>query len=181
MASTIPELRCAICGKPIDPFGPFFRASGSFLDRSDALRRFCNAPLHWDCYQRWPERSRFARRYVEAWVAATRRNPFWWSVHLDERLYVSVNPERPVEEASVRLLAIGSDLRVPLARWSEWLAHPERVSPGLHPLEREALTEALPLLHERFPDDHALVDAIDPDEKRRGAKPKPRVIAESDE
>ncbi len=171
MALALPSLRCAICGHAVDPRGAYFRAGGTFLPPGDQLNKPCNAPFHWSCYEGWPERPRFARRHVEAWVKANRLNPFWWSAYLDERVYVSVNPQPPVEEASVRLLAVGSDIRVPLPRWAEWLAAPERVCAGLQPVERAALEEALPTLRQRFPDDHAVVHAIDPNEKpRRGGK-----------
>ena len=170
MGWPIPELRCAICGRQVDPFGPYFRASGAFLPASDALAKLCNASFHWACYERWPHRPRFADRHVEAWIKANRSNPFWWAMHVDERVYVSVNPERPIEEASVRLRAVGSDIRVPLPRWTEWLAAPERVCPGLQAIERAGLAEVLPTLRARFPDDHAVVNAVDPGEKPgRGA------------
>lgn len=164
------EVECALCGQRIDPSSPLFRTSGSFLPPGDPLIPFCNSPLHWSCYAKWPERPRFARRYVEAWVKANRRNPFWWSVYRDEHVYVSVNPSAGIEEASVRLFATGSDIRVRLARWAEWLEHMDAVTPGLHAQERHALVAVLPLLRQRLPDDHAVVDAIDPDEKR----PAPR-------
>lgn len=149
--------------------GPFFRAAGDFLPRGDPLGPLCNKPLHWTCYAAWPERPRFARYYVAAWVQANRRNPFWWAAYNDERVYISVNPERPIEEVSLRLYAVGSDIRVPLARWTAWLADPQRVTPALQPCELQALGDVLPLLRARFPDDHAVVDAIDPAEKRQRA------------
>ena len=70
MASSLPEFKCGICGRPIDPPDDFFRASGDFLPVGDPLAKFCNVPLHWTCYANWPERSRFARLHVAAWVEA---------------------------------------------------------------------------------------------------------------
>jgi hypothetical protein len=161
----ISEPKCALCGANIDLLRQFFRASGTFVPAGDSLESFVNAPIHWECYAKWHDRARFARHHVEAWIKANRRNPFWWLVHLDDRLYISVNPEPPVVEASVRLMEVGSDIRVPLPRWRDWLAHPERVTP-LQPVEREHLLPLLPLIRQRFPDDHAVVHAIDPAEKR---------------
>lgn len=165
MSSLLPELRCAICEGPIQPADPHFRASGDFLPKNDPLVDFTNKPMHWDCYMPWEHRPRFARHFVDAWVKANRKNPFWWSVLHDDRVYVSVNPGRGVEEASVRLYSLGADIRVPLPRWPEWLANPTAVTPGLHKYEQDALAEVLPTLRERFPDDHAVVHAIDPAEK----------------
>jgi hypothetical protein len=165
MALLLVKLRCALCGGPIDALGDFFRASGDFLPAKDPLIPFCNVPLHWSCYARWPERVRFAGLYVQAWVHVNRKNPFWWSVYQDERVYLSVNPERPVEEASVRLCAVGSDIRVPLRKWSAWVADADQVTPGLRLIEKQALAEVLPILRARFPNDHAVVHAINPAEK----------------
>lgn len=162
----LPQLTCALCGNEIQTLHEAFRASGEFLPSDDPLVRYCNAPMHWTCYEQWTERPRFARHHVLAWQKANRRNPFWWTVYLDDDVYVSVNPERPVEEASVRLFATGGDIRVPLPRWGEWLERPEAVSAALHSVEEAALRKILPRLKERFPDDHAVVHAIDPAEKR---------------
>ena len=169
MRAAIPELRCGLCSKPLDPASPFFRATGDFLPKHDALQTFANVPLHWECYEAWAERPQFARHYVLAWIKANRKNPFWWSVYQDEHVYVSVNPMRTVEQASVRLLAVGSDIRVPLPRWAAWLASPLEVTQTLSACEHRALTAVLPALRAKFPSDHALVDAIDPDEKRAPA------------
>jgi hypothetical protein len=165
MTSVVPKLKCALCGDAVDLLDDFFRASGDFLPAKDALVRFCNVPLHWSCYAQWPERVRFAQAYVEAWINANRKNPFWWSVYRDERVYVSVNPERSVEEVSVRLCMVGSDIRVPLTKWSAWVHDAGHVTPELRPLEREALAAVLPTLRQRFPDDHAVVHAINTEEK----------------
>lgn len=168
MAKALPELRCALCGRLIDSPDECFRASGDFLPKGDPLTRFCNAPMHWDCYHDWPERRRFARHHVDAWAKANRRNPFWWTVHQDDKVYVSVNPSRPIEQASVRLYELGNDIRVPLPKWSAWLANVDAVTPHLHACEREALKKILPKLKSELPSDHSLVDAIDPHEKRPG-------------
>jgi hypothetical protein len=146
--------------------GDFFRAGGAFLPADDPLTPFSNVPLHWSCYTEWPERPRFAKLHIDAWIAANRKNPYWWQAYRDDGVYVSVNPSRPVEEASVRLYEVGSDIRVPLAKWATWLSEPLKVTPQLHALEHEALTKVLPRLRARFPDDHGVVNAIDPEEKR---------------
>jgi hypothetical protein len=172
--AVLPELKCALCGAAVDWLKQFFRASGAFVPAGDSLESFVNAPMHWECYANWPERPRFARLHVEAWVRANRRNPFWWLVHLDDRVYISVNPEPPVVEASVRLLDVGSDIRVPLLRWRDWLAHPESVS-ALQPVERNHLLSLLPQLRKLYPDDHAVVHAIDPAEKRPRTERSARV------
>ncbi len=174
MTLVLPKLKCALCGGVVDLREDFFRASGDFLPAKDPLVPFCNVPLHWSCYAQWPERVRFAKAYVEAWIHANRKNPFWWSVYRDERVYVSVNPDQSVEEVSVRLCTVGSDIRVPLTKWSAWVSDARQLTPGLRPLEREALAAALPILRERFPDDHAVVHAINTAEKQPPPAKRPR-------
>ncbi len=177
MADLVPQLKCALCDGVIDPPTDCYRATGDFLPVGDALRDYCNAPMHWDCYAQWSERERFARHYVDAWVKANRKNPFWWSVYRDSDVYVSVNPGRGIEEASVRLYAVGNDIRVPLPRWPQWLDNVDAITPGLHPFEKKMLDAVLPRLRDQFPDDHAVVHAIDPEEKRPKRKSKAQADA----
>lgn len=165
MAVAPPNARCSLSDEPIASGEDCFATSGEFLPRSDPLHKHCGKPMRWKHYADWSERPRFARAYVDAWVKANKRNPFWWTVLHDDDAYISVNPQRSIEEASVRLCAVGSDIRVPLTRWTEWLRHPESVTP-LQSLELETLRPLLPKLADRFPSAHAVVDAIDPAEKR---------------
>jgi hypothetical protein len=165
MPAIVPELKCALCSGPIDVLGDFFRASGAFLPPGDPLTDYCNAPLHWPCYTDWPHRERFAEQYVKAWAKATRLNPFWWIAYQDAHVLITVNPVQPVEEACVRLAAVGSDIRVALPQWPKWLARPESVTPSLHDVEKRELRKVIARLRERFPDDYAVVHAIDPNEK----------------
>lgn len=161
-----PNARCALGNEAIATPPGAFMTSGQFLPKNDALQRYCGKPICWPCYERWPERPRFAQAYVGAWVTANRKNPFWWQVHLDDAVYIAVNPQRSIEEASIRLLAVGDDLRVKLPEWKQWLAAPAVASP-ITDFERDALEAVLPDLRARFPDGNALVDAIDPAEKKR--------------
>lgn len=170
MSTGLPEIRCVLCDEVIGVEEDYFRATGDFFPPGDPLHGYCNRPMHWDCYANWEHRPRFAKHYVNAWVQANRGNPFWWSVYRDEDVYVAANPSPPIEEAVVRLSAVGSDIHVPLPRWPEWVKQPAKVTPNLQGCEQAALKPVLPLLRERFPTDHAVVDAIDPAEKQRGSR-----------
>ncbi len=172
MTALPPQPNCLLCDRAVNLLQSHFLATGDFLPTDDPLTAFCDAPLHWPCYAKWKERPRFAAHFVDAWVKANRKNPFWWCVHNDEQIYIAINPQKPIEEASIRLRAVGSDIRVPLPRWVDWLANVQKLTPELQDLERDELKRVLPALRERFPDDHALVDAIDPDEKKPRGKKK---------
>lgn len=150
-----------MCAEPIDTRRRYFVTSGEFVPAGHPLRRFCEQPFHWECYAGWPQRAEFARFYVSAWVNATRRNPFWGTAHLDERVHISANPEPAIAEVSVRLAAIGGDIRVPLAAWERWLAEPGCIGPALEALERDELMAILPTLRELLPTSERLVAAID--------------------
>jgi hypothetical protein len=151
---------CAISGDPIPVGARIFRTSGEFLPKKDPLAEYCEQPMHFDVYADWEHRPTFARAYVKAWIKANKKNPFWWDVYTDEHVYISINPQRGIEEASVRLFDVGTDLRIPLAKWSAWLENPEDIVTPLHAIEKKTLASALPGLRERFPTSHDLVDAI---------------------
>ncbi len=172
MPDPLAAIQCALCEKPIEDLNSAFRATGDFLPKDDPLNKYANVPLHWSCYANWPERPRFARHYVNAWIKANRKNPFWWKVHDDEDLYIAVNPEPPIEEAVVRLVSFGDEIRIPLPKWPQWLEHPDAITPNLPAPERKALNNLLPKLRQLFPDDRAVVFAIDPNEKRARARAK---------
>lgn len=64
MAIIHAQSRCAICdGAAMDR--PFIATSGVAFPPTDALWRFCDAPLHQDCLATWEHRGRFARGYFE--------------------------------------------------------------------------------------------------------------------
>jgi hypothetical protein len=58
------QSRCAICdAAALDR--PFIATSGLAFPPTDALWKFCDAPLHQDCLAAWEHRIRFARRYFD--------------------------------------------------------------------------------------------------------------------
>ena len=170
MSMSVPGAKCALSGDPIEPGIPCFSTTGTFLPASDPLHKYCDSPILWEHYAAWPERRRFARAYVEEWIKANRNNPFWWTVHRDEDVYISVNPQRGIEEVSVRLMEVGNDVRVSLSNWPRWLEDPMSVSDHLHEVEIATLRRVLPKLRTAFPTARAIVEAIDPDEKQSRRK-----------
>ncbi len=166
MAVILPGTKCSLSGIEIKPTDAYFSTSGVFLPAKDPLRKFCDTCMLWEHYAQWPPRERFARAYVEEWIKANQRNPFWWTIHLDDNVYISANPQTGIEEISVRLMRTGSDIRIPLDSWSKWVEHPESVTPNLHAAEMEALARSLPTLRDAFPTARAIVQAIDPHEKK---------------
>ena len=63
MALIFADSTCAICGERLDR--PFTATSGCAFPEGHPLWRYCDAPLHLDCLERWPHRERFSRRYFD--------------------------------------------------------------------------------------------------------------------
>jgi hypothetical protein len=62
---------CAICGEPLDR--AFTATSGCAFGEEHPLWRFCDAPLHLDCLERWPLREQFSRGYFDNTVEGRKR------------------------------------------------------------------------------------------------------------
>ena len=67
MAIIFPDSTCALCGELLDR--PYTATSGVAFPLSDPLYRYCDAPLHFDCLERWPERPVFSAAYFEMAVS----------------------------------------------------------------------------------------------------------------
>lgn len=165
MALISENSRCAICDKRLNISAPLFATSGLF-PVPGMLLRYCDAPMHWNCYAAWPHRKTFAAAYVRMWIAVEQQNPSWAKVWLDEFSFVTVNPDEPMREIAIRLFATGSELRVRLDEWEQWL-HQQCIQPeGEHPVEKEALAEALPVLRTNLPTAAAILSRVDYRAKR---------------
>lgn len=148
--------KCPLCDDVIDEGDRVFYARPFSLDAD--LYRFVETPMHWDCYARWEQRPRFARQYFNANVDSIRHNQFWEVVRCDEEILVTVNPSEYVREASVVLAETGSDFRIYLDDWADWLEG-EWFEACSHECEREALGAIIPSLREQFPTGEVLINA----------------------
>ncbi len=137
--------KCALCGEVLSDS---IFATGRFLnDRSHEFYRFSDAAMHWNCYVRWPQQSRFAAVYFEA-VSNRReqmRSQNWKTLLKSPDAFVGY--DFAVDEVSVLLRKSGTDIRLHRSRWQAWLnggwlheCRPE--------LEREAVSAILPQLKE---------------------------------
>lgn len=146
---------CPLCGAKMTTEDRRF-ATSQFLGHESDLWRFSDAVMHWDCYAHWEHRSRFARMYFDAWRGWSVQNPCWGVAHSDERVLVSVNPDKLVGEVDVRLAETGSGFRISLDDWADWLEGGcfEECN---HEVEREALAGVLPLLRSKLPTAEAIV------------------------
>lgn len=71
MAIIFPDTPCAICGQRLDR--AYTATSGCAFDSKHPLWEYCDAPLHLDCLERWPQREQFSRGYFDATVDSRRQ------------------------------------------------------------------------------------------------------------
>jgi len=156
MALIFAGSKCALCGALLGSGTPLFATSGVFVDPSDPLFRFCDAGMHWDCYARWSDRSRFARAYFDSWIVNAKHNPFWGTVYESERVLVTVNPRAPVEKFSLVIAATGTHHFVKLGDWGDFLTNGPGTFP--HPVEQDVIADLLPELRILGTDPGPLID-----------------------
>lgn len=159
--------RCAICAGAMDLKQPLFATSGVFFPREDPLWRFCDTPMHWECYAPWKDRPRFARAYFQMWVEGDSTNPHWAKAYLDENYYISVNPQPPVEEVHLHLAEWGEREFVKLKDWESWRAAEADWMKDLHPWLQNSWRPLLVILRERMPTAESLLRNVDWVARRR--------------
>src|SRR4030095_9826125 len=159
MALLTEHSRCAICGERLGE-ERYLATSGVFLPVDDPLWSFCDAPLHWDCYEHWPHRSRFARQYVSGHLESESANEYWGRVLLTDLVYLAVRKREP-GVAAVWLFETGTSVRVALSQWSAWLWDLGMTEDELHRLEVASLWKVLPELRRRFPNPEAMLAVMD--------------------
>ncbi len=64
MALILPNSVCAICGENLDR--PYTATSGVAFAKEHRLYRYCDAPLHNDCFEKWPDRTEFVGGYFQS-------------------------------------------------------------------------------------------------------------------
>jgi hypothetical protein len=132
--------KCALCGEILSQ--PIFATTRFITNKSHDFYRFSDAAMHWNCYVKWPDQSRFASMYFEA---APQRSGLTRSQH---RKTLLKNPDVLVEywfamnEVSVMLRKSGTDIRLHRSRWQDWLdgAWQSECRPGL---EHDAVSECI--------------------------------------
>jgi len=177
MALITPFSRCAICHELLGDL-PYLATSAvvyPFWD-DDPLYPLYDTPLHWDCYEPWPPRPRFARQYVSAVAEADSGDPYCGEALRTNLVYLSVRrcgelprKEEP-GEAWVRLLETGTCVIVPLSKWAAWLWDLGVTDDPPHRLELVSLRKVLPELRRLFPNAEAVLAAVDWEAKERLAK-----------
>ena len=168
--------RCAICDRLLGD-GPYLATSGVAFPVGDPLWSFCDAPLHWDCYEHWPHRSRFARQFVTNAIEFEPQNGYWGRALVTDLVYLAVRKNEP-GEANVWLFETGTQIRVPLSKWSAWLWDLSLTGKDLHSLEIASLVKVLPELRRRFPNPEAVLAVVDWGVKERLVKAEEEAWAE---
>ena len=103
--------------------------------------------MHWNCYVRWPQQSRFASLYFETAVNRRElmRSQNWKTLLKSPDIFVGyVFAEN---EVSVMLRKSGTDIRLHRSQWQRWLNGGWLRECRLE-LEHEAVSAILPQLQE---------------------------------
>ncbi|MRG98589.1 hypothetical protein [Polyangium spumosum] len=152
---------CALCRAPLLEGQPIFATSGVWLPPEDPLHRYCDAAMHWSCYAAWPQRPRFARVHVEAWVKGDDQDIWSAAVHLDDVVFVTRSLQS--NRISVLLFETGTGHVVTVENWEAWLGGGVADAyAGLHPLLDAALAEARARLSRALPTVAAIEAAVSP-------------------
>ena len=145
--------KCALCGEILSH--PIITTNRFITNKSHEFYRFSDAAMHWNCYVRWPQQSRFASLYFEDALInseLTRNRPWKWLLKSHDVFVRYVFAEN---EVSVMLRKSGTTIRLHRSRWLTWLnggwrgeCRPE--------LEHDAVSAILPQLQElQLPEPHS--------------------------
>ena len=137
--------KCALCGEILSH--PIFATSRFITNKSHEFYRFSDAAMHWSCYIKWPQQSRFASLYFEAALITSELTPsqYWKTLLKSPDVFVRYMFE--VNEVCVMLRKSGTDIRLHRSRWQTWLNGGWR-GDCRPDLEREAVSAILPQLQE---------------------------------
>jgi hypothetical protein len=111
--------KCALCGETLSH--PIFATTQFITNKAHDFYRFSDAAMHWNCYIKWPDQSRFAAMYFN--VEQVRREltgDRYWKTLL-ESTDVFVQYGFASNEVSLMLRKSGTDIRVHRSRWQRWV------------------------------------------------------------
>jgi hypothetical protein len=161
MAIVWQGVRCAICNEEIEDINRYIdyaATSGVFFPRDDPLVSYCDAPLHWTCFENWPHRTRFARQNFEMWVRGGKSNPYWTTLALTSGYILAAGLEIPY--IVLRLAETPTEIRLEFSGWDRWISDESIAIKGLHLVEVRALTPLLPEIRHTFPSLEAIHIAL---------------------
>jgi hypothetical protein len=165
---------CPLCAKPIDdPNRAFLTPTaffpglgtpfGDFLSEDDPLRAVTRKLVHYECWENWPERDRFAGAWTEWKLGGLEADPESGLAFRSEDLAVAapcdaVEPADPVRLVFPKGAAL---LEMPAKDWPEGLGPLEAHARSGLPIVHRALSASMVALDRLFPTLRALVDAVD--------------------
>jgi hypothetical protein len=150
--------KCALCGTVVESVENIFATSGVFFPQYHRLVHYCDVPMHWSCYENWPDRAEFAKAHLQMHVEWMEGN-FYWGVAYQEEdiLLLTINPN--TEMIVLYLGETGTDIRMEMADWKRWLKGDWARTK--YRLEYEALSSIVPRLSALFPNSQTVMDAVD--------------------
>ena len=151
MARIFENSTCAICEHLLkDDDQEWFGTSGVFFEPHDPLEPYCDAPIHWNCYETWPYRERFAATHFESLIMI-------WAVLADRDNGYALNISKRENEIGINPIEIGIPVNLELSSYDHWIHNPEDILRAMHPLKQRAIRRIIPILYQRFPTLEALM------------------------
>jgi len=155
------KTRCAICSKTLQEGEMIVATSGVFFPQGDPLIQYCDAGMHWACYDEWPDRKRFARRYFDARVEASQQNIFWESILQTDSLFIEVNPSLGEDQIMLMFSETAITHRISLSDWEDLLEFHFARPVEWYRLEVQLFQNHINELQERLPTALSILAAID--------------------
>jgi hypothetical protein len=114
------EGECPLCDRPL--CDPLFGTTHFVSDTSDRLYPYSDAVMHWECYASWKYQKRFAAQYFDFRRLWMHQNEYWACIASTNTFLVAANPNLAEPMTHIDFRSIGPGFRVPIARWTNWLA-----------------------------------------------------------
>ena len=150
--------KCALCRELIAE-RPIYSRSGVWLPKEHRLFRYCDAPMHRDCYEAWPDRAEFARTHFEFRAGAGSAGA---PVLANDDLVVFLGRLEGAFEVRLFLRATAAGVSLPLAEWEAWLEGGKFDGSTMQQaLQYASLGRALGLLRAELPTAHAVQASAD--------------------
>ena len=119
--------RCAICHGLLDR--PYTATSGVAFPPNHALFQYCDAPLHLDCLETWPDRREFSRGYFLNALATDWRGGHGTVLRARERWFLASGPHSAGTPSYIRLVLRDWPFKL-YSGWADWDAFIEGLYRG---------------------------------------------------
>jgi hypothetical protein len=120
-----------------------------FVEPSNTLFQYCDALIHWVCYENWIHRVHFAAAHFDHWVPTH-------AVFVDWEIGYGLSVFEAFDRLGVNSLETGIEIPFSLADYDHWIINPNLI-PKQHPFVQDVLNKVMPSIIKRFPNQKSLL------------------------